>query len=191
MPDGTLQIRSYRVCFDLERRIHKLDRWRIPLPYGVPVRGMVYAGIALVAVLALTRVPVTGALLSLLTPSLRYAVLPVAIAVLLMRWSVDGRPAHSVGVSWLRLRLGPRRVSAFRPAPPVEPARLWDVPIATDENPATMRSGVVEGPCTVVLRYPARMRAHGGTMRIGQEPGPPLWRGKQLRLQAGQRMRVE
>jgi len=37
----TLQIRSFRVVFDLERRLHKIDRWRIPLPYGVPVRGLV------------------------------------------------------------------------------------------------------------------------------------------------------
>ena len=31
-------IRSYRVCFSLERRIYKIDRWRLPVPWGVPLR---------------------------------------------------------------------------------------------------------------------------------------------------------
>ena len=28
---GPIQIRSFRVCFQLERRLHKIDRWRIPV----------------------------------------------------------------------------------------------------------------------------------------------------------------
>ncbi len=29
-------------CFDLERRLHKIDRWRVPLPYGLPLRSLGY-----------------------------------------------------------------------------------------------------------------------------------------------------
>ena len=56
----TLTIRSYRLAFALERRIHKIDRYRLPVPYGVPLRGLAYAVVVLAVVLALTALPVSG-----------------------------------------------------------------------------------------------------------------------------------
>jgi hypothetical protein len=75
MPDeDSLPIRSYRLYFELERRIHKIDRWRIPVPYGVPLRGLAYGvplrglaygAAALAAVLLASGAPLAGQLLSL------------------------------------------------------------------------------------------------------------------------------
>jgi TcpE family len=189
--EGILQIRSFRVCFKLERRIHKIDRWRLPLPYGIPLRGIGYAAAVLVAMLFLSRLPVIGGLLELLSPWLRYAALPVAIAYLLTQWKVDGRAAHAAGLAWLLMQLRPKRVSAFRPAAPLGPTTLGDIAVASDERSHRYRRGVVEGPATVILRYPARLRQRGRTLHVRQESGEPLWRGKQVTLSAGQRVVVE
>jgi hypothetical protein len=189
--DGSILIRSYRVCFDLERRIHKIDRWRIPLPYGVPLSGLGYALGALLAVVVLSKLPVAGVFLSILHPALRYVVLPVAVAMALTRWSLDGRPAHAAGLAWLRLHLEPRRLAGFRAAPAPDPVRLGEIPIAPDEGGAALRKGVVQGPCTLVLRYPMQSRPRGRTLRVGQEPGAALWRGKEIRLNERQRVVFE
>jgi hypothetical protein len=189
--EGILQIRSFRVCFKLERRIHKIDRWRLPLPYGIPLRGIGYAAVVLVAMLVLSRLPVVGAVLGLLSPWLRFAALPIGIAYLLTQWKVDGRAAHAVGLAWLLMWLRPRRVSAFRPAPPLGAVSLGTIPVAPDERTHRYRKGVVEGPATVILRYPAKLRKRGRSLHVRQESSEPLWRGKQVKLAAGQRVVVE
>ena len=79
-PDDELTIRSYRVCFALERRIHQVDRWRIPAPYGVPLRGSPTRRSRSLAVLVLQRLPVAGELLGVLHPALRFVILPVGVA---------------------------------------------------------------------------------------------------------------
>ena len=68
-----LQIRSFRVCFKLERRIHKIDRWRLPLPFGVPLRGIGYAAAAFVVLGMLAQLPVAGALLGALPVAIIYS----------------------------------------------------------------------------------------------------------------------
>src|SRR5215218_9384706 len=123
----TLQIRSFRVVFDLERRLHKIDRWRIPLPYGVPVRGLVYGFAALLAVLFVARLPLAGDLLNLLPAPLRYAVLPAAVAYALTQLRIDGRPAHRALVALGRHLVGPARLVAFRASPPVDALTLGEV----------------------------------------------------------------
>ena len=37
-----IQLRGYRRVFRIERRLYKFDRWRIPYPHGVPLRGIGY-----------------------------------------------------------------------------------------------------------------------------------------------------
>ena len=101
-------VRSYRLCFELERRIHKIDRWRIPVPYGVPLRGIAYALAAIAAVIALSGLPLAGDLLGALHPAIRLVVLPVAAGYALCRVQVDGRPAHAAALAWLRFRVGAR-----------------------------------------------------------------------------------
>lgn len=188
--DGTVPIRSFRVCFDLERRIHKVDQWRIPLPYGLPLRSLAYFGAVLAAVLVLARLPITGQLLGVLHPAIRLVILPAAAAYFLTRWRVDGRLPHAAGLAWLRMRVEPARVSAFRAAPAPGRVELGPITLAPDERGARMRPGVIEGPAQVVIRYRARMRARGRTLTLSDQQGPPLWRGKQVNLREGQRLEV-
>jgi hypothetical protein len=185
-----LVIRSYRLCFDLERRIHRIDHWRIPVPYGVPLRGVAYGAVVLAAVLVLLRLPVTGELLGVLHPALRFVILPIAIAFALMRLRVDGRPAHAAALVWLRWRLDPFRVAAFRAAERPGPRLLGDLAIAADEGSALYRRAVIRGPATVTVRYPARARARARRLELRRAGGGPLWRGRRIRLAEGQRLVV-
>ena len=53
MSAGYEPIRSYQRIFRPERRIYQLEGHALPVPGGVPLRWLAYAGAALVAVLAL------------------------------------------------------------------------------------------------------------------------------------------
>lgn len=189
--DGSVPIRSFRVCFELERRLHKIDRWRIPVPYGVPLRGIAYAALLLLAVLILRRLPITGALLDALPFGFRYVLLPLVGAYVLTQLKLDGRSAHAAGVAWLRYQLAPSRVCAFRPLPRTDAAVLGQITVAPDERGARNRRGVIEGPARVTLRYPALLQPRGRTLRVRHSPGEPMWRGKQVNLRAGQRVVIE
>jgi len=194
MPDGgdrTLHIRSYRVCFTVERRIHKLDRWRVPLPYGLPVRGLAYFAGAALAVLILARMPLIGGLLGDLNWFTRYAIVPGALAFLLYRLTLDGRPSHAAAIAWLRMQSEPARMSAFRKLDAPAQVTLGSVLLAPDERTARLRRGVVEGPADLVLRYAAEAQVRGDELRLAQRGTEPLWRGKQVRLGAGQRVVIE
>jgi hypothetical protein len=187
-----LQIRSYSVCFRLERRLHKIDRWRIPLPYGLPLKGLGYGLATLIAVIVLSRLPVFGAVLGMFHPTIRYLIIPGFTGWLMIRLQVDGRSAPSSGLAWLRWRSMPRRIVAFqRTAPPVGPFVLGAITIAPDERSARCRRGVIEGNGSVILRYPCNLTARGRTLHVKQQSTKPSWRGKQVRLAPGQRMVVE
>lgn len=187
--DGRLAIRSYRMCFSLERRIHRIDRWRIPVPFGVPLRGIGYAAALLVGLLALSRFPLIGPAIAAINPAVRLVVVPCCGGYLLYQWEIDGRPAHIALFSIACLHFGPRRITAFRRMPEVDSVvRLGDVTLAPDEASARLRRGTVRGPATVVLRHPFRPRASGSALHVSQEPGAPRWRGRQVALRAGQRM---
>jgi hypothetical protein len=188
--DGKLEIRSYHTCFRLERRLHKIERWRIPVPYGIPLRAIVYAAAVLLAMLILSGLPVSGDVLGVLHPWFRFAAIPAAAGWALTRWKVDGRSAPAAGAAWARWRAGPSRVAAFRAAPAGGEATLGAVTVAPDGQGATLRHGLVRGPATVVLRYPIHTRPRGRTLHVHQRDGAPLWRGTQVRLSAGQRMVV-
>lgn len=111
---GRTEVRSYRLCFDLERRIHSVDRWRIPVPWGVPLRGVGYALAALAAILVAAATPGIGTPVGALPAPLRLFLIPVGVAVVLVRWRLDGRPAHRALVALVRQSLGPRRLRAYR-----------------------------------------------------------------------------
>jgi hypothetical protein len=186
--DTTMQIRSFRVCFQLERRIHKLERWRIPLPYGLPVRGLLYGGAILVAVLVAARLPLLSSLVGALHPVVRYGLLPVAGGYLLTELKLDGRSGHSVAISWLRMRFGPRRICAFRPLAGATQVRLGAVTVAADGRGPRLRRGVIEGEGPVVLRTPVALRTKGRTLRVRPDGGEVRPRGRQINLRPGQRI---
>ena len=192
MPDdATLPIRSYRQCFELERRIHRLDRWRLPMPYGMPVRGIVYFVVLGVAMLILGRLPLLGALAATLHPAVRLVAIPVSAAYVLTNLRVDGRAAHRVGAAWLRLRAEPSRLVAFRAAPQRATHTLGTTTIAPDERSPRLRPGVIEGRGRVVLRYPVDLRPRGRRLEVRQTGVEPRWRGTQVDLLPGQRIVVQ
>lgn len=188
--EGTLAIRSYGLCFAHERRIHQVDRWRIPVPYGVPLSGIGYAALALLCVLMLGSVPVIGAALGLLHPALRLVILPVGVAYGLCRLCVDGRSAHAAALSWLHYQASPRWVASCRSIQAPGAIAVADIAVSPDERSARYRPGVLRGPARVVLRGPATATRSGQAIRLSPAGGPPMWRGKRLTLRAGQRLVV-
>jgi hypothetical protein len=191
---GGLPIRSFRVVFELERRIHKVDRWRIPVPYGVPLRGLAYWAIALVVTIALARMPIAGVLIGALPTPIRLLILPVGLAYLLVRIEVDGRPAHTALATWIRWRISAPHTAALRRVPPPGTViRLGDITLVPDERAGRYRGAVIKGPADVLLRYPPHGYVKGKrrpTFHVSRLPGPPLLAGRQVRLRAGERMVV-
>lgn len=181
-----LQIRSYRVCFDLERRIYRLEQWRLPVAWGVPLRGVAYAALALIAVLFATSLPLAGPALGALPAPLRLLIIPVGIAYALTAAKVDGRPIHAAAGSLVRHLTAPKWTAAFAPCEPVGAVvRLGVVTIAPDHAGPRLRHGRIAGPCELLLRYPASGRVRRSRVVITQTSAEPMWRGKTVSLNAG------
>jgi hypothetical protein len=186
--DGLIPIRSYSVCFQLERRIHKIDRWRVPLSYGVPLAAVGWAAGVLLATLVLARLPILGAVLGALHPALRLVILPVAAAAFLSRWRIDGRRPLPAAVAYVRWRATPRHLAGFRAQP--QRLELGTVTFAGDGRGARLRDAVIRGPARVVLRYPAALKQRGARLHVTAHQGEPQWRGKEITIQPGQRVVV-
>ena len=191
MDREALQIRSYRVCFELERRIYRIDRWRLPVSWGVPLRGVGYFVAALGLLLFARNLPVVGALLAPFPTPVKFCLLPIGIAYGLCAIRVDGRPAHSALLSVLRFHLGPRHVAGFaRCQAPGTVVRFGELALAPDERGARLRRALVRGPARVLLRYPGAGREQRRKLVIEQTSGRPMWRGKTVALEPGQVLEV-
>lgn len=182
-----IAIRSFRVVFDLERRIHKVDRIRLPLPYGLPLRSVAYAVAAFVAILTLTTMPLLGGAFAVLPAPVRLAVLPVLVSYLLTQMRPDGRPAHWFLLAWARQRVARTQVVALAPVRRQRVERLGDVIVAPDERDVRLRAGVVEGPAVALLRLPVDAQQRGRTLVLEQAGDLPQFRGHRLVLSADQR----
>lgn len=172
------------MVFDLERRIHSIDRFRIPLPYGLPLRSLAYFGTALLLVLVAARLPVVNLPLAQLPAPARYVVVPMVIAAVLTQLRVDGRCAHDAAAAWIAWRLD----SARDRRPGIE--RLSDISCLPDDRGPIYRRCRLTGPVDGVLRLP--YDAHPGlhTLTVRPRPGRPLWEGTRFTLQSRQRVRV-
>ena len=190
MPESTptLTIRSFRLAFELERRIHRIDRFRLPLPYGLPLRGAAYALVAALVVVIASRLPVIGSVLGTLPWPIRFGVLPVAIAQLLMQLKLDGRPAHEALAAWLRRRLGARRVVAFEPCRSGRPTVLDDLPVVPDEREARYRRGSGSGDGPVILRQDAEVARTRSTLTVVPPAERPRYRGRRVALKSEQKV---
>ena len=188
MTEQVVTIRSYRLAFALERRIFRIERYRLPLPYGLPLRGLAYAVLALALVLAAERVAGVGVLVAAVPWPVRYLVIPASAAQLLLGVRVDGRPAHQALIAWAGLHL-----AALRRTRRDGRLRLEDVALAPDERDPMLRAAVVAGPGVVILRRPARLQARraGRELRVRPERGRPARQGMRVKLKRGQRMRVK
>src|SRR5829696_8029531 len=109
-----LIVRSYRRVFTVDRRIYRVDRWAVPVPGGIPLRGVLYFVAALGVVLLAGALPGLDVVVGRLSAPLRLVVLPLAVAVLATQAAPDGRRADRFAADWLRLRLRARRRSAGR-----------------------------------------------------------------------------
>lgn len=125
----SLEIRSYRAVFDLERRIYRVDRLRLN-PGGVPVRGVVYC-LALLALVAVAgALPLAGVAVRALPWWLREVLLPAGGAALLTLIRVEGRPFHLAAAALVRHLCAPRRHAGIAPGAslPAAGARLLSLP---------------------------------------------------------------
>jgi hypothetical protein len=100
-----MEVRSYRRVFDLERRIYRVDRFRLN-PSGVPVRGIAYLLAILLSVLVATRLPLAGQVVRRVPWLLRYLALPGLATALLTLVRIEGRPFHLAARALLRHRAG-------------------------------------------------------------------------------------
>lgn len=161
-------IRSYRaVLDDVERRIYRVDRWRLPAPGGVQVRAIVYTIAALAVVAVGSGLPLVGDLLGILPPSVRYLALPVAAGWGLASWRIDGRAPHHALAALGRFAARARTLSGVAPSPAVglRLAPVASVQVAPSGDETAYRAGRVDGPARVVLRYPARLEFEGAARR--------------------------
>jgi len=182
-------IRGYSVVFRLERRLHRIDRWRIPLPYGLPLLAVAYATAVLAIVILLSQVPAVGGVVGAAPAPLRLVLVPVGVGIVLTRARPDGRPAHRHLGALLAHRLAARCVTAARPADRLGPHLLEPVRMLGGAHDIDKRRGRVRGPATVILSTPARARTRGHALHLSPRAGR-LRRPRQVRLKVGQRLEV-
>ena len=198
---GRETIRSYQRIFRPERRLHQIEGRALPVPGGVPLRWLGYAGASLLAVLVLAAGSLTvdvglaggaalagavvggregaglagvsallaswlgGHALGLLDWPLRLVVIPAGVATLGTQATPDGRRADRFALSWLGLRISPRRRSLGRALPGegaarVEDASIWVTP---DQHAPELRSARVRGEGAIA--FSAEVNARRSRLR--------------------------
>jgi len=112
---------------------------------AIVAAGVVFAGVEALAF-------VVGAL----DWPLRLVILPAAVATLATQKTPDGRSAERFAVSWIALRLAPRRRSLGRSLLVAGRGHsvAADVWFAPDEHSPTLRRGRVKGPSVVRFAAP-------------------------------------
>lgn len=156
----SVTVRSYRRVFDVDRRIHRVDRWVLPIPGGLPLRTLGYFVGTLLVILVVDGFPLIGDLIGALSPPMRYVLIPGAVAALGSQVAPDGRSAHRYALTWLGFHLRPRRRSAGR-AVPLEGELVpsgGEVAMRADETSPLARRARVYGPARVDLAEPMALR---------------------------------
>ena len=187
---GRVPVRSYRgVVDEVERRIFRVDRWRLPTPHGVSVRAVGYVLACLLALLIASSLPLVGPVLSLLPDSARLAALPLLGGWALASLRIDGRAPHRALAAALRWYVSPRTLAGLQPCPAVGDrlAPVDAVQIAPSGDEARLRAGRVRGPARVTLRYPARVEVEGSRRGAGGDPGDRLAPARRVRVFAPER----
>jgi hypothetical protein len=200
----TMEIRSYRAVFDLERRIYRIDRLRLN-PAGVPVRGIVYFLALEAAVLLCASLPPLRAVADALPWYLLYVALPGASAALLSVIAIDGRPAHLAAQALLRQRVGSRQSVGLRARRAgwgvgAEHGARWrprEILLLPDGSDARVRRLRYTGPGAVLvtvaherIESPALARRRSRlTLREFSDRRPPV-RGQVIALAARARLRT-
>jgi hypothetical protein len=165
---ATVEIRSFRAVFELERRLYRIDRLRLN-PSGVPVRGVVFVVAFVLAVLVVQRLPVAGWPIRALPWQARYVALPASAGALLTMLRIDGRPAHVAVASIGRFVLSSRYLSAFSRCPRV--GACWaPLPLTfIDDETPPMR---FRGRGAVLIRGPHRLARRGRRLFLTLDRAP-------------------
>lgn len=190
MDDGRLRLRSYRLAFALERRIHRIDTFRIPLPYGLPLASLGWAVGAFLALLMLGGAPLVGGLLALLPWPVRLIFVPGLVAHLLSRMTDDGRPLHEALVARLLFLVRPASRLGLGCVDRVRPSDLGPLPVVPDERAPEYRAAAIRGPGSLLLRQPGRLLANGRVLHLVPAADGPMLHPRELRLLEGQRLVV-
>jgi hypothetical protein len=204
-----IQLRGFRRVFRIERRLFRFDRWRIPYPHGVPLRGIGYFLVLELTAFVLSRMPVLGLLLALPSPVVPFLGLPAAGAFLLMQGRIDGRPPHHVLLSLLRFSLSARCLAGLSPCPRQGEAvtPVSELAVAYDSRESFPVAGRIKGPAKITFRYPATVSVEGvppwvrdperrakqaRRYRVRRRRGAaPMLRGKTLGVPAGREVVIE
>ncbi len=180
-----LYVRSYRSVLDaVERRVYRIDRWRLPMPGGVGVRAVLYVVAMAVAVAVTTRLPVVGPLVGLVPASIRFVGLPVLAGWGLSTWRIDGRPPHCALISAGRYAFRAKTLSGLRRAPACGSSSLVieRIQLAPAGDEASYRRGRIRGPARLILRYPAVLQVE---RRVGRRGGRGLAGATKVSIRAG------
>jgi hypothetical protein len=194
-----MEIRSYRAVFDLERRIYRVDRLRLP-PGGVPVRGIVYFFAIALGGAALSIMPGIGQLVCVVPWYLRAVAMPGALASLIAILRIDGRPFHVAALALLSHLLHPRVTLGCGRGVRHDRWSPGELLLLPDGSEHRMRKVSYEGPGSVlVARAHERWEPAGGGLRaiarrpqlvLREMPGRRLSRPQLIELAPGARLRV-
>jgi hypothetical protein len=190
---GRVVIRSFRLVFDRGyRRLFKIDRYRLPFAYGLPILGIGYAaGVALALVLA-ANLPVAGPALAAVPPPIHWVAIPVGLSMVMLHWRPDGLKPHAALWAWVDAGLTVRELSCWQPAErDADAIELGEIACAPDGREARYRSGVVRGPARVLLRYPSRGWQRGRRLHVEQTSDEALFVGTQVTLRDGEELIFE
>jgi hypothetical protein len=197
---SSIEIRSYRTVFALERRIYRIDHLRLN-PGGVPVRGVIYGVMLSLAVLVLAHLPLAEQLLAVLPWYLRVSVLPWGAAALLTVIRVEGRSFHLAAYAIARHTLAARRLRGLRPCRSPAPGGRWHPPellLLADGSDPRLRRLRFTGPGAALITVShactaSRVGARLGAARLAVYPVSPqrqLTSGRVLKLERGVRLDV-
>ncbi|GAC1435004.1 MAG: hypothetical protein NVSMB51_03520 [Solirubrobacteraceae bacterium] len=193
----SLEIRSFRAVFELERRLYRIDTIRLN-PSGVPMRGLIY-GACLLAMLALAaRLPPTRWMLAPLPWYLVYLGIPWGLAGVLTLVRIEGRPFHVAVRALAAHRFGSHYLSALAPAGPL--GKRWQPPpviFVPDGSDGSLRRLRYTGPGGVLIActheradFTRRRRL---LVRLREVPGErtrALRRAVLLELESGSVLRI-
>lgn len=151
--EPAVEIRSYSAVFALERRIYRIDAFRLN-PSGVPLRGIAYGLGCVVVCLLVSALPLLSWVLAAIPWYVRDVALPLGTAGLLAVLRIDGRPFHLAAAAGARFSLRPRLLVALSSRCRV-PRRWSPTPIVwiADGSGATPRAFRYWGPGAVLVRY--------------------------------------
>jgi hypothetical protein len=170
-----MEVRSYRRVFDLERRIYRVDRFRLN-PGGVPVRGVVYLLAILASTLVATRLPLLGRAVEGVPWFLRYLALPGLTTALLTVVRIEGRPFHVAARAMLRHRVRrgePRGLRVTREGRASRRGVRWSPPpilLLADGSDGSRRLRYTGPGALLVAVAHERKAASGPLVRMGLRP---------------------